>query len=719
MNWRFFLDDLEIDEPQGFSDISFNIMRDQTWHGVLFEASTSSLRFYGKAFDYLKTAKQGFGVDAKVVFLAESRCEGQETWEEVIKGRLNFSNYRETCGQDCFVILSVEQEGCAMILKNRFDQKVALDSTLAFDKQTQLEDYSGLSFPMELATQDIPVSVEGYVVDEGDYVDLEIFLPETRQIFVRPQFARVIDESINQSNLIGSTFAASPNLTNEHIISPVFLLDDPLSCITEDFQYDFRLKGSYNINIQHVGPGSFDIEYVKLYAGYGEFPDSMTTLAELPLSSSGEDAIGVFDWTQSGSLNIPQGQGFYTWFELKSDASAGSTILNPESRVIFDKETHFLASNTRQCPPTDAEVYLAHEALSRATEAITDRCLSVKSDYYGRVDSEPYASPIDGCGGLRVITNGLRIRQAENKEFFVSLKDLLEGLNAIDNIGFGIEGDQLRVEPVEYFYQDTEVLKVPLVPRLETQTQQNLVRSVVKIGYKKWEIQSTKGIDEFNSNKEFATSITSITNPLDQTSSLVASGYVIDQLRTSSLAATGQADSSYDNDTFIIVVERDAYGFHVEQGAANATGLFSPDTAYNWRIRPFSNLMRWGKSIFPAYPQLANSASKIFFRSGTGNYLASGELTDSNCKLENGTKAENDDLSAMDYLGGITPIWKPETITFDYPLSVSEYRRIKANPLGYISVQCGQGEFIKAYISNIEYTPASGEAKFNLLVKWQ
>src|SRR5690606_22240375 len=134
--------------------------------------------------------------------------------------------------------------------------------------------------------------------------------------------------------------------------------------------------------------------------------------------------------------------------------------------------------------------------------------------------------------------------------------------------------------------------------------------------------EGLKGLDEFNSNKEFRTSLVNINNTLDVTSPFIAAGYVIEQTRQQSYADSGGADSKYDNDVFIICVERDAYGYKVEQGNINnAANIFSPNTAYNWRIRPWYNLMRWWKSIAQSYINLVNTTSRLFFSSGTGNLL--------------------------------------------------------------------------------------------------
>lgn len=716
IDWVFHIDDLEIGEPLGFSDVVIRAKRDENLHGIFFEASTSDLTFYGEAARYLQEKKRLLGFAAEVNFRAVAVC-GQEN--DVLSGRLDFRRYKSSCGNECMVTLPVEMEGCTMTLRNRYDQKVDLSSNKAFDGMTVLPNYSGLNFPMDLPAQELKAAVEGYVVDEGDVVDLEIFPGETQHFWVRPTYGRALYESINESQLAPSVFAGSDNGLNDFALSPIVLLDDTIECFDGTFNYQIRIKGSYDYTIVRDTPiSNFDVQgFIKV--GYGSDFNALTELhSETLFSHANMDAVdlnGTFDFTYSGTVDLTTGEGFHIFFS--SIATEHGDLFGPRT-ITFDKETYINIYANKACPDTEAVVSLIHETAARITEAITDKCLTVKSDYYGRTDSEPYAASADGCGSLRVLSSGLRIRKAENPTHFMSLKDLFDGLNPIDNIGMGIEGSYLRIEPTEYFYQDTEIIRMPSIPKAETTADDSEAYSIVKVGYKKWETEGVNGLDEFNSNKEFRTSLKNISNTLDITSNFIAGGYPIEHTRQQSFADSGGADTKYDNDTFIICVTKSAYGYDVEQGnVINAANMYSPSTVYNWRIRPFYNLMRWWKSIAQSYANLANTESKIIFSAGTGNIEAEGELSTTYCKLEGKVKAENDDLLRNDFSVMPSPIWKPDNIKFTYPMSLREFNLVKANPYGYVFYQCGD-EFKKAFIMDLLYKPSKGEADLTLRLKW-
>ena len=59
------------------------------------------------------------------------------------------------------------------------------------------------------------------------------------------------------------------------------------------------------------------------------------------------------------------------------------------------------------------------------------------------------------------------------------------------------------------------------------------------------------------------------------------------------------------------------------------------------------------------------------------------------------------------------PIIRPESIIFEYPMSLSDFKRIKANPYGFINHCDGSG-----IIQKIIYKPNDGKASFELRNKY-
>lgn len=725
MNQLFYLDDLEIEEPIGFADIELSIKRDETFHGMTYEASTSSLQFYGSAHAYLKNKYETEGVKANVRFVALSTCETYD-YEELIAGRLNFGKYRESCGEICTISLPIEQESCAITLQSRKDQKIDVDKSTGVDNSTVLEQYVGLGVETELPAHDLFVGIDANVSPDGYEINTGNIPPFVSATFAfRPLYEVKRDDSIATGNVDSGTDAGSTPAEGglSEAISPQLLFEDLITCFVGDFNYEFRLKGSFNIVDTGLmtGPNEYHIRLMK-----GTWPSPVVAELDLQVLTPQfflyGNYMGTFDVTFTGSTTLAEGEGLYMIVEFEMEGIASGP--NGNIQLIFDSESSVVVSATRTCPATNAELYLIHETLSRTTEAITNGCIRVKSSFYGRTDSEPFAFPADGCGGLRSLTSGLKIRRAEEDNFFTSLKDLLEGLNAIDNIGFDVISDPdipnsslLRIEGLDFFYQDVEILRHDAIPKAESEVQENKHYSRIQIGYKKWEVERVNGLDEFNSNREYNTSFDTINSNLDQTSILVAGTYAIEVTRQQSFANSGGADTKYDNDTFIICLERPTYPYgslQVELGnITNPQNIFSPNTIYNYRLSPLRNLMRWYKTIASGFANISDVRNMLFFTSGTGNLIASGLMTDTFCRQENSDLQENQNLFVTKFtnVADYTPLWKNELITYEYPMSVADYRAVKENPYGYISAQCGNGEFTKYWITEIKYKPMKGTAQ--------
>jgi len=826
LQWNIFINDTEVDEPQGLHELVLKISRHNEWHGVFIEASETPLQFTGAGADILKAEKQANGLNATATFRAEADC-GESV--DVLEGSFDFGTYNEKCGTLCTVEINIEKTGCLTTLTNRYDQPVDLGKATAFDNMTLLPNYTGLLSNIDLPPQKISIGNEAEMselpvsenlVDNINWADSDGF--NNYIGWISPPLPIVTNESLgvfNSSPIIelAGPFEGVPNkppYPDFPTASGTATLLGDITCGLTDTTATFRVKGY--ADLVFGGPGTFVSCILKLFrlpAGLDgtNFINWVEEYNVLLFTRGPTSGHITFDLAGTVPLTIAQGDFIYFGISTRGD----SINLIDEFTLTFEQETFFKLLSSATCEASTADTSLINETGARIIESITDGCMTMKSDYYGRLDSEPYASEEQGCGGLRVLTNGLKLRNATPSNHFISLQDFFNGLRGIDNIGMGIEPNTvlttqewMRIEPVEYFYQNIELLRLPFIPDAENRQMPDMGYSTVKIGYQKWEVERVNGLNEFNSNKLFRTSLKTINNELDATSPFIAGGIPIEITRQETFSTSGSKDTRYDNDNFIICVTKSgtynveffASGDHmvfetsgdgseflpltqiqiqgtvsndglrnifvvsiltstfdnrvtmdigftgglttdevatgvtfanilsntgvfVEQGnIANSANIFSPATAYNWRIRPMYNLMRWFKSIAHVYVNLGNSMSKIFFTSGTGNYIAEGELvTPDSCRLENGVLAENQDLDKADFnvLNYIDPIFKPETVDFEYPLSLSDYLVIKANPYGYISIQCGTGAYEKAFIKTISYKPIEGKANFTLIKKWQ
>lgn len=737
MDYLFFLDDLPIEEPIGWQDFELSLKRDDKTHGMQFEASTGALKFYGAAAQYLIDQYKAKGIKADVVFTAQEFCNDPYSPFEEITGRLNFGKMKKNCGAVCMVDIPMEEEGCQVVFKNRYDNKVDMDSLAGSDGFTPLQDYAAMGITMEMPAKALQSAVDGSVSEEDNVVDFnETIITADAEIMVRPNYSIERYNNIHTGQLTAVSNWDSTG-TPDFPISPQLLFDDVIECFAGNFSITSRMKGS--LNLIHIG-GVNSAEVGEIYHqilrwdATGNIFDNSTIIAQELIQNAGGASLPyslTFDNTLSVSAPLPSGEGLYAVLRIVYSDGLGDAV---HHLITFDDASFFTLQAVKECPVTTADAYLAHETLSRAAESITNGCVRVKSSYYGRIDSQPFSFDEDGCGGLRLFTSGLKLRNAPDGRFFASMKELYEGLNPIDNIGFDIIPDPdnqfryiMRIEKVDFFYQDEEIFSIDNIPAAGFDVQEQMHFAKISVGYKKWEVEGVNGLDEFNSTREYRTSLDTVSSPLDIISNLVAGSYPYEITRQQNFADSGAADTKFDNDIFILTLLRNAYDFEVEQGnVINASGFFDPAGIINAKLSPLRNLMRWYKTIAAGYANLSDSANKLFFSAGTGNFTAAMEVQegayDAECKIEKDTIAENQNLFVTHFAreSDYTPLWRNELESFDYPLNIAEYKAIKETPYGYISYRCGNtGEFEKGFIKEIKFKPARGLANFTLLKKWE
>lgn len=787
MRWYFSFIDKDgaitnIEEPIGW-DASKLTLKRSTLHGIFysFQQGTPYTFMLQKGGSILKEEYETNGTEGYMQLRVQVSCpSGTET---VYIGRFDFRSY-EYISNECKINIQVVEDDDLTIWNNRSNQKVNLESTTAFDNTTSLTPYSGLHISMQLPPKSISVqdsanSGDIYTGIRGNYYGEEKVQTDDRLIaFFLPPFK--MEGSIKEIG--GFDFPTEiPNALfsgyyyNERMgtswgvpgswepISYIpsgyqgWLKNYPRHLLTPIFNYDDTLGDnvfpSMSINIKgdislHVTTNSLPAGYTNLIQDLrlhlGIYRPSINATGWLSDNYSNWVFVDHLDTNGIGSpvnggvasgggtchidttQTIYKGDMIYLFFSMQYDKAYNGVY-------AFDMDfttSNFKISALSQYPATPAKVFMVNEAWSRISEAITNDKLRVKSNYFGRTDSQPYSSDADGCGSLEVLTTGGFIRQLQATRpsqppiISLSIDDMIAGLNPIHNIGIGIEPDvdrggtdynRIRIENVDFFYQDDIIFSCPDVATITLKPNANEIYSTFEFGYQKWEAEQYNGIDEFLTKRIYRTTIEQNSNALQKVSIFIASGYAIEVTRR--VASQSTKDWRFDNDTFIIsVVRNDDGSFSVEQGGISSpSNIIDPATIYNFRISPIRNAMRWLKTVLTSYRSVDSSTS-IYFTSGDGNFYASGKLGNSSCWEEEGDyTAENDRLNAniMVDTDSYRPKWYPELVTFDYPLDHEQYLAIKNHKYSRIEAY-NEGIYVQGWLQQLDWMPEQQTAKFIL-----
>ncbi len=756
MQWKFILYNPSIgsltldDEPIGWAGVIFNLKRNMQWHGIFFEYAIN-LQFYGKGYLYIRKIYEDQGVDAQISISIQMKCSDTDSFSSFFEGKLVVPKCLFDCKDDCIVSVPIEQAGCLMKFKNRLDQAVDLNANADFDGNG-LTSYGKLPFDLTLlpkaivlrsitpsdnenipggyyygADQTIAHGSGTQTVTNWDYlgISLKPYLPN--------------DLAFNETSPAWAPSVPSINTVDTAVYTGTYKFSIKINRVT------FRLRiysgaglvsgtAYYNCSLGLYVNNSLVASVAVLGNTYDDaLCGSYVTLDVSNIILNHTQHINAGDDIKI-AFRTEEGAEFHR--DLLSDGGVQFAYLftgtSPVYQALVDSQIDVRA--TILTAPTNTKAYAINESLSRIVEAVTNDCMRVKSDYFGRTDSEPYTSGADGCGSLEVITKGLLIRQFTSN-MPVSFNDIYNALNAIHNIGMGLEPDTVRggdsqwvrVEPMEYFYDSSTIIfTADNVPDIKKQVMPDMYFSSFDFGYEKWETENSMGLDEICTKRSYRSTLSEVQKSVTQVCKFIASGYSIEVTRNKEFVKDSTVDWRLDNDIFIICVRRQSGNLVVEQGQDCAdmgtiTDIIEPTTIYNYRISPIRNFLRWIKAYMADYFfNTADASAKFIFTKGEGNFIEKGKLVNG-CILETAEIRESDDISLASFANAsdAQPIYRFETDEFDYPLSVDELATIKVNPRGLIQYRkISTDPWSYGYIMNIQYKPNDGVATFTLLPKY-
>lgn len=698
MEFKFYINDVEVDEPVGFDATKIKLKRSENWHGVMSESTDETVEFYGQGFNILSSLYAVSGIDAVAILRIEYYCSG--VLEETIEYNVTFYEYKEFCGNDCYCIVGIEKSGCYYQLVNALDTKVNLDILKAIDNTTDLADYEYLGKEIEIPSKTIVLSSKAISEDiiERDltsiistqYYDLytgqfmmELWIPFQKEIitdlqdFVTMPTWEVNFGSINQD-------VANSNFTYKNLLTDV-------KCLGNSYDITVNSSGSLTFTTTaSITP--LEVKFV-ISKRNGS---TATLLYEEVLTNTGIGGfVRVYDWNISHVLTetLVEDDIILIYIFLNGVKTTTGAITNFE--ISQDADNLVDITTDSICPPTNAKLYLPHETLSHISEYVTNNCLTVYSDYLGRIDSQPYNYSQDGCSSLYGLTTGLFLRRIEDVKtgeeapiFSLSFNDVINALNAVNPLGFSIEtigeNEVIRVEDWKYFYNDSIIADLGTVS-VEKEPNLKLHFKNFKTGYSKYEAEEYNGLDEFLTEREYTTKLINHNGKLEKVCQFVSSGYAIEITRRK--GNTNNKDWRFDNDTFIICLNRYYGGLEVEQGnILDAENIIDPPTILNFRISPARMAMQW----FQYITTFIKGAKELIFSTGKGNVSAKGEMY-SDCTIETQPIAENQNLTQPYFIESQNGIYTPELHTIkSVPFTFKQYKALKANPSGLFAYKCDE-----------------------------
>lgn len=689
-----------IKDPVGWDSLGKVIKRDLKWHGIFFDYAPK-LRFVKDGRAFIQFYYEKYGIETEILLRIEKLDTLTRQYQVDYVGRLNLTSYKVGTTT---VDVNVENTGFLQKLKNRQDIKIDLGS-LVSQGNGAIPAFGNEFRNVTLhsrAIQNQFIRTQALDLVSGFYPSLSIPAGQTGNQYILLDIDNATKDEIKDRQPYGQ------QINN---IDPVSALKYVFKCaVAGDYTFTFNINNGYN-SLGTLATGSTLAWFLKhgrignytshqIGSTFNILGDAIVPInftATITVSLAVDDEIYIY-----GLINITPGVLGWAGFVWKEDFSNGS----PTSITI---------TALTKAPTSVCKFQLIHEVWARMLQSITDTKDPLRSAFYGRTDSEPFAYGSDGDGSLKGITNGNQARLID-KPIYVSFKDLFETCRAIDGIGVGIEksnnNERLRVEPITYFYQAKRLMQLSFVKDIQKEVAIDLYYNQLEGGLDKWTNDKQTNQDEFTGLRNWALPITQIKESLQLKSPYIYSGSSLEVTRRK--AGDTSKDTETDNENFIVQLRRNSGNFDPDrnQDFTSVSGIIDPASAYNLKLSPVRNIKRNGRFLRSFLDKY--QASKIRLNLKEGNAGLSSQLATETSSVVEGADIN---ISSLD-----KPLFLAEYYMFKADLTRQQLIDLQVtdpsadkNVWQYIEFSYNDSDWLRGYLVEAKPNPANNECEFKLL----
>lgn len=732
MEINHYLNNTLIDEPIGFDSLQLRIDRGE-YHGISVEVSMSNLEFYGLAYSIIFDA-YNTDIDTVVEYRVVVVIDGAE--EEAYRGVVDLSTCSFQYSEYRSVSAKVGDIGAKTTFNNRLKVDVDLESGKTVD-QVDME-------PATWHSLNIPNKHLLYTNKESQ-TGTKLF--EKPLNYPGDQYIRFGGSDSNYQYLQIPLTRVSANEFGSFNQAAGAILFSDKTYSDMDYQYapnddfesmygtntvaniDFNLKA--NLIPRVTGTGNISAQVTVQIMGKTPDEEIYTMFAKSfaysYFQTNKNNRIDI-SMRMQGSLPANKAIAYFLRVYIPSPY-----VLYCNIEVLDGSYFKMTMYDTLEAKETPTDLILVHDALNVVAHAISENALSVKSDWYGSAVSKWEGVSTNGGGALKALTNGYKIRGLFSSESLkrnmpVSFARLIDAMSAIDCIGWGFEERNdgttcVRVERWNHFYKDEVVATLINAGQITTEVDSQAIITEFTIGYEKFSsTDQYNSIDSIHGVRKFTSGIKAVSGSLTKKCEFIADNYAIEETRRARYDVSEAEETSYDESIFVFELIRQGdlkFGSNnppvllIGHTATGATNVGRSDELINAKISPRHNAARWKDYLFRAI-----SSSALKFTSGEINYIgafgvipeSSGSITYLKDSLK--TFADSDVQEENANIINVRSALSAEIVSFYYPLTISQYKAIKANPYGLINYGTGAG-----WIKELTYKLHEGIASFKLIKK--
>lgn len=718
-------------DPRGLDSLEQTISRSNENDGVIFEVSLA-LDWAKEGRAFIQSCYSVSGIEAVIIVNIYEYDPNARQWDIYYTGKLDMAKYAVT---QTLATLPITQTGFERNVINLLDVDVDLETLVS---------QNGSVLPV---TPTVNLGYHGkrilkaYSSRPNDglvFLQLAALTFQVPQVIIGPV---TVTRDVTVFGQIDTTKVLKSELKSTFMYPYGYSTLDRFPILTADeagvTDIDIQLRLKHTIDETHQNGGgaititspcansaSLGAREIKAWFEHRTIADVLITKTQIgsdfsPSGCGGGSSFmaGVFETKNyiANGVNVSVGDNIYVYFTVRvygdyriSGGSPSPRDLDHALTVQADEtQTWIKISTGTESLPSNHKTILIYEALDKMTQFYTDRTVSFKSNFFGRTDTVPaYLS--DGDGSMLGLTNGRVLRNLGNLTIFANMQDTFQTMNALWCLGLGFETiggvQKLVIEDKSYFYnKNSLIMELGVVSDIKKEVALKYYYSQIELSYPKIDGNQINGIDEFNSIRRFKAPLTQAKSKLILKPMFKGSGYEIEAQRRQQ---DSTKDSRNDEFIFMVMVRRFMATFHTDKNEDFTTvnNLYDPATAYNLKISPVRNLIRWAKII--AAPLWAVASKVYSFSYGEYNYAMETQLTTELSLIKEGGLVD---------VNNTEPIWIPEIYSFISPLTRTEFRLIKQNHYGYISFIDNLGVRMEGYILEVKHKPSDKLGNFKLL----
>jgi hypothetical protein len=775
-NWKFFLDNIEVEEPIGWDAVEFTARRTEE-HGIDQPFSTE-LSFYGKGAKYLKQKYDVEFINAEIAIKITSDVSYNGANFE-FEGFVNMAIYseRNVCDTDSWeVTVGILDDNFREKFKSRMDVDLDIYSNRDLDgniiSEPEFEE-------TRLHTQEV------YLVAFAQSIAQIYPINYWAQLFwtydngwKAEDFACVIPAYFNNTDFRGA-FGATKDPDQVKWSGANYCFRN-LSNHTRKITFSVNVRGAFT-----WGPQDGDFgETANLSLVIGKFYNncankgcmSYEQFLDVSAINTFNSGLNVqFNMSGTHTATLEPGTWIIIYIQWGNNGNVypGKTMPNDITRRLYVYVDDCCLSVTEK----NAAEYASFAQTLKVEKFLKRLVHIITGDNDGFI-SNTFSQQNNGCYWNYALTNGLKIRNAKTAasaaqicnplatiqatRFKTSFKKVFEGLSAIFCLGWAFEyvnGKwKVRVETLDYFYQNQVAFTAENVGEVVQSAMTKDLANQFTIGYDDtWKNIQAAGIWAIHTDRNYYINNRAMaegtTNKIELLSTIIAEGYAIEFSRRMYFFQddSGSSDRPNDYELFIIWLNRSNLTISNIQTSEyrlnpseNETGTITLSLGsasmssrrinqsnsevgdlYNVFITPARNALRWWKYI--GMHTYGMSSPKLLFQSGEYQTTYSSYITKDiePCQeyCDGCLVAENIDINpqlmnaeSKGYL------FKPIEVEFNYPQSLCDFLVLSQDE-PYKKVRLTSGSLtIEGFIQEASNQPESasgGTTKFRLLVSNQ